>query len=128
MSLLIGIHINSVLAADGDVKTIVGDRIFPIVVPEYTDKSFIVYDGINVAGEYTKDGPAGDMTNVSVKCVSAKFDMASNLAEYTRIALENCRKVYEGYSVEWSELKSSSVEYESGLYIFVLNFEFQTNY
>ncbi|WP_303141202.1 DUF3168 domain-containing protein [uncultured Parabacteroides sp.] len=128
MSLLIGVHIHGVLSADEDVKSIVEDRIFPVVVPEHTDKSFVVYDGISVVGEYTKDGLIGDVTNVSVKCVSNKFDTVSRLAENARIALEDCKKGYEGYSVEGAELKNSSVEYESGLYIFVLNFEFQTNY
>lgn len=128
MSLLIGVHIYSALAMDEDVKAIVEDRIFPVVVPEHTDKSFVMYDGINVAGEYTKDGLIGDVTNVTVKCVSNKFDTASSLAENVRIVMERHNNKYEGYSIEGAELKNSSVEYESGLYIFVLNFEFQTNY
>ncbi|RHJ76223.1 DUF3168 domain-containing protein [Parabacteroides sp. AM08-6] len=128
MSLLIGNHIFSVLTSDEDVKRIVEERIFPIVVPEQTKKSFVLYDEINVSGEYTKDGLIGDVTCVSVKCASERFETVSILADNVRMVLESSSKQYEGYSIEGSCLKNSTVGYDSGLYVFVLNFEFQTTY
>lgn len=128
MSLLIGNYIFSRLSSDEDVARIVGDRIFPIAIPELTNKNFIQYDGISVKGEYTKDGLVSDNVAVSVKCASNKFGTASVLADNVRIVLESSSVKYDSYSIGCAELENSSVGYDSGLYVFELNFKFQTNY
>ena len=126
MSLLIGKHIYSVLTSDKDVSNIVGERVFPPAIPEGTEHPFVVFKDINVAGEYSKDGWVGDTTQVTVMCVADKYESAADLAENVRIALEQSKKQYDGYTIGSAELKKSADTYENGVYVIVLSFEFET--
>ncbi|WP_455639770.1 tail completion protein gp17 [Parabacteroides sp.] len=126
MSLLIGKHIHSVLTSDDDVKGLVKGRVFPLVIPEGTDRPFVVFNDINVVGEYTKDGWIGDTTQVTVMCVADKYESAADLAENVRITLEQSKKHYDSYTIGGGELKKSADAYENGVYVIVLNFEFET--
>lgn len=126
MSLLIGKHIYSVLTSDKDVADKVGERVFPLVIPEGTDHPFVVFNDINVIGEYSKDGWIGDTSQVAVMCVGDTYESAADLAENVRITLEQSKKRYDGYTIGGAELKKSADTYENGVYVIVLNFEFET--
>ncbi|MCD8135711.1 MAG: DUF3168 domain-containing protein [Parabacteroides gordonii] len=126
MSLLIGKHIYSVLTSDKDVAGIVKERVFPPAIPEGTERPFVVFKDINVAGEYSKDGWISDTTQVTVMCVADKYESAADLAENVRITLEQSKKQYDGYTIGGAELKKSADTYENGVYVIVLNFEFET--
>lgn len=126
MSLLIGKHIYSVLISDSNVSNIVGERVFPLVIEEGSERPFVVFNDINVAGEYSKDGWGGDTTQVSVMCVADKYESAADLAENVRITLEQSKKQYDGYTIGGAELKKSADAYENGVYVIALNFEFET--
>lgn len=126
MSLLIGKHIYDVLTSDNDVRGVVGERIFPLAIPEGAPRPFIVFSGVNVVGEYSKDGWTGDVTEVSVMCVADRYESAADLAENVRITLEQSQKRYDGYAIGGAELKKSTDTYENGVYVIVLNFEFET--
>ena len=126
MSLLIGKHIYSVLTSDNDVNGLVEERVFPLVIPDGADRPFAVFNDINVVGEYTKDGWAGDVTQATVMCVADKYESAADLAESVRIMLEHSKKQYDGYTIGSAELKKSGDSYQNGVYVIVLNFEFET--
>lgn len=126
MSLLIGKHIYNALVSDDDVRNVVGERIFPLVIPEGAPRPFVVFSGVNVAGEYSKDGWIGDVTRVDVMCVADRYDSVADLAENVRITLEQSKKRYAEYTIASAELKKSTDTYENGVYVIVLSFEFET--
>ncbi|WP_293714434.1 DUF3168 domain-containing protein [uncultured Parabacteroides sp.] len=126
MSLLIGKHIYSVLTSDEDVSSMIGERVYPIAIPEGADRPYVVFSDINAVGEYTKDGWVGDVTQVTLLCVAEKYESAADLAENVRITLEQSKKQYDGYTIGGAELKKSADTYENGVYVIVLNFEFET--
>lgn len=126
MSLLIGKHIYSVLTSDEDVNGIVQGRVFPLAIEEGSERPFVVFNDINVTGEYTKDGWTGDTTQVAVMCVADTYESAADLAENVRITLELGKKQYDGYAIGGAELKKSADTYENGVYVIVLSFEFET--
>lgn len=126
MSLLIGKHIYNALLSDSDVNAMVEGRIFPLVIQEGARRPFIVFNEVNVIGEYTKDGAAGDIATVNVICVADTYEDTADLAHNVRIALEQSEKQYDEYSTGGAELKKSSDAYENGVYVIILNLEFET--
>ena len=42
MSLLIGKHIYSVLTSDEDVSSMIGERVYPIAIPEGADRPYVI--------------------------------------------------------------------------------------
>ena len=128
MSLLIGKHIYKVLSDDADIKAIVGDKIFPIVVQEGTLFPFIAFDGISVTGIYTKDGCIGDTTQLTINCIGQDFDTVATLAENVRLVLEQQSAEYGNYSIGSGELMGGGFDYDGQAFIAFLNFQFETNY
>lgn len=70
MSLLIGEHISGALGLSAIVASKFGGRIFPIVIPEGVSQyPYIVYGGLSIQPDYTKDGAGQDNTQVQVTVV-----------------------------------------------------------
>ena len=56
MSILISKHIVKQLSADPEIVKSVGDRIYPIVIPEGSNYPFIMFEDYGSGPETTKDG------------------------------------------------------------------------
>ncbi len=128
MSILIGNYIYSALSSDEDLAALVSDRIYPVAIPEGSTFPFVVYSGVNVQGEYSKDGCIGDNISFQIACVSETYTNATRIAENVRI-------IVEGISVDQSdsythsfELVGSSDNYEGDAYVIMINFTAKTNY
>lgn len=126
MSLLIGKHIYNALTEDAFVNNIIEGRVFPLAIPEGASYPYVVFSDINVIGDYSKDGWISDTTQVTVMCVSDKYESAADLSENVRITLEQGEKEYGGRTIGGAELKKSADAYENGAYVVVLIFEFET--
>ena len=67
MSILIGLHVVQTLLNNEVVAEKVGDRIFPLVVPQGVERfPFVVYDMQGGSGTTTKDGSVDDAVTVQV--------------------------------------------------------------
>lgn len=72
--------IQSLLLQNGEIKGIVGGKVFPIMAPEGTDGDFIVYQRDELKQDYTKMGVASQTAVIYVTAVSDSYVRSNNLA------------------------------------------------
>lgn len=72
--------IRSLLLQNGEIKGIVGGKVFPIMAPEGTDGDFIVYQRDELKQNYTKMGVASQTAVIYVTAVSDSYVRSNNLA------------------------------------------------
>lgn len=127
MSLRIGQFIKNVLESDIEVGVLVEDRIYPVAIPQGTEKPFVCYSNINILGEYTKDGWIGDTTTLNIICVSDNYEEAVDLADNARVALEGANRFYAGIGrISEGQMLSSEFSYENDLYVITMTMSFTT--
>lgn len=108
MSILIGLHIVRALEKNQVVKEMVGDRIYPLVVPQGVDRyPFIVYDMQGGSGTTTKDGTVDDAVTVQVSVIAKMHTQALNIGNAVRYALDGHCPTYEEFKV----LKTGNIAY-----------------
>lgn len=73
-------EIQSLLLQNGEIKDIVGGKVFPIMAPEGTDGDFIVYQRDELKQDYTKMGVASQTAVIYVTAVSDSYVRSNNLA------------------------------------------------
>lgn len=108
MSILIGLHIVRALEINQVVKEMVGDRIYPLVVPQGVDRyPFIVYDMQGGSGTTTKDGTVDDAVTVQVSVIAKMHTQALNIGNAVRYALDGHCPTYEEFRI----LKTGNIVY-----------------
>lgn len=128
MSILIGLHIKRTLEKDPDVAGFVGDRIFPIVMPQGVSTfPYICYDTNGQSGQRTKDGLVNDSASVSMGVIAKTYEDALVIANSVRKAFDGKRTKYNEFSVKCKGV-SYNDEYLSDFDAFAvnLNFDFET--
>lgn len=73
-------EIRSILLQNEEIKSIVGEKIFPIMAPEDTDGDFIVYQRDELKQEYTKMGVASQVSVLYLTAVSESYVRSNSLA------------------------------------------------
>lgn len=79
--------IRSLLIANMGILEIVGTRIFPMVAPEDTNETFIVYQRDSYSAPITKMGAELDGCDVWVFAISDDYDESQDLAEKIYLTL-----------------------------------------
>lgn len=95
-SLEIGKLIYSLLSADSRLSTLLGNKIFPLIVENNTTYPFIVYKRSDVKANYTKDYYLNDDVSIDIVCVSDNYLSGLEIAVIIREILENKRFKNEG--------------------------------
>ena len=82
------IAVRTFLLSQSSVTDIVGDRIFPMTLPQNETRSSIVYRRISTNHEETIDGSVGGMADARVQmdCYADSWNAASDLAEVLRLS------------------------------------------
>ena len=112
MSLLVGIHINSVLSKDDKLTKEVDNRIYPLVIPEGAPKyPFIVFGSAGITPTDTKDGSCEDNVSISVVVIAKTYFSAIQIAQIVRYDLEGVSGKYEDLEVTDCVLSGSSENY-----------------
>lgn len=89
MSILIGLHVKQALERDEAVRRAVGERIYPLVIPQGTDTyPFVCYDTSGQTGDTTKDGTANGRATVQLTVVAKSYEEAIRTGQAVRYALE----------------------------------------
>lgn len=129
MSVLIGLHIKRVLANVEAVAQMVGNRIYPLVVPQGVEiYPFICYDMSGGTGDSTKDGIVDDVATVNISVISKKYEDAIRIGNAVRYAFEGKTADYEDFSVTECSNVTYNDEYIDALdcYAMNLSMEFRT--
>ena len=90
-SLEIGKLIYSLLSADSRLSTLLGNKIFPLIVENNTTYPFIVYKRSDVKANYTKDIHLSDDVSIDIVCVSDNYLSGLEIAGIIIDLLENKR-------------------------------------
>ena len=100
MSILIGLHIVQTLLNNEVVAEKVGDRIFPLVVPQGVERfPFVVYDMQGGSGTTTKDGSVDDAVTVQVNVVAKTHTEALTIGNAVRYALDGYCPRYKEFEI-----------------------------
>ena len=95
-SLEIGKVIYTVLSADSRLTTLVGNKIYPVIVDNGTTYPFIVYRRYNITANYTKDFHLSDEVLIDINCVSQTYEEGLKIAGIVRDILEDKRFTDKG--------------------------------
>lgn len=100
MSILIGLHIARALKRNEAITKKVGDRIFPLIIPNGVERyPFIAYDMSGGSGVSTKDGSAYDTASVQVSVVAKSHKEALQIGNMVRYALDGYTPKYDEFEV-----------------------------
>lgn len=119
-SLEIGKLIYSLLSDDSRLSTLLGNKIFPLIVENNTTYPFIVYKRSDVKANYTKDYYLNDDVSIDIVCVSDNYLSGLEIAVIIREILENKRFKNEG--VERIQLDYANEDYLENAFIQTLGF------
>ena len=129
MRILIGLHIKRTLEKEADVVRYVGDRIFPLAVPQGVEKyPFIGYDMTGGHGESTKDGLTDDVASVRISVVAKTYEEAILIGNKVRYAFDGKTANYEEFSVTECANVTYNDEYidDYDAYALNMNMDFRT--
>lgn len=117
-SLEVGKEIYSLLNGDSRLTTLVGNKIYPIIVEKETNYPFIVYKRSNVISEYTKDFHLKDNVIIDIICVSNDYANGIEIAEIVRDILEDKRT----NDIQSIRLESADEDYIDDAFVQTLSF------
>ena len=124
-SLEIGKVIYAVLSTDSRLTTLVGNKIFPVIVDNGTTYPFIVYRRSNVTASYTKDFHLSDEVLIDINCVSQSYEEGLKIAGIVRDILEDKRFTDKG--LQSIILESADEDWIDDAYIQTLSFTIKIN-
>lgn len=111
------------LLADEKIKELVDSRIYPIIAPEGTEGSYIVYVRDEYSIDRTKVGIAYHNCIVFISCVSSSYDESQEIADAVFQALDGKYKINtEQHNINAIELVDSTEDYDGDVYIQTLSF------
>lgn len=88
------------LRAEAAVTSMVGQRIFPITVPQDATLPAIAYQRVDSPRDMAHDGPSGLVwPRVQVTCIAARYETAKLLAREVRRALNGVQGTINGVAV-----------------------------
>ena len=106
--MLIETAIFSILTADQEVVAIVGNNVFPNIIPQDTVLPAITYQQISGPRDYTSDGESGLVeSRYQLNCIAETYQGAKELFEAVRLAVT----AYEG-TVNGIEIQRIHIEDE----------------
>lgn len=128
MSILTGKFLVEKLQEASEISNSIGDRIYPIVIPNGSVYPFIVYEDSGQGGDETKDGPASDNVLCTVTVVAKTYNEAVTLGQAARKAVEGKTACYEDFDVNECVMTTWVKGYDDQLPAFTvsLNFEIKT--
>lgn len=117
-SLEVGKKIYSLLNGDSRLTTLVGNKIYPIIVEKETNYPFIVYKRSNIIPDYTKDFHLKDNVIIDIICVSNDYANGIEIAEIVRDILEDKRT----NDIQSIRLESADEDYIDDAFVQTLSF------
>ena len=111
------------LLSDEKLKELVDSRIYPIIAPEGTEGSYIVYVRDEYSIDRTKVGITFHNCIVFISCVSSSYDESQKIADAVFQALDGKYKINtKQHNINSIELIDSTEDYDGDVYIQTLSF------
>lgn len=117
-------HIRQTLMRSQEFRDITSGRIYYVAATMGTARPYITTARTATVSEYTKDGWEKDSVIVGIEVVADTYDIAVQLSEVVRAALENHSAEYSGWEVRECTLTRSADGYSLEADAFVITLEF----
>lgn len=125
MSIKIGAAVYSILSSNATITGYIGNKIFPLVIPENTLLPCIVYER-NSDVEYTRDGAGISTSVIDITCLSEDYTECINIAQAV-YDIMNCYKgIVSGISIVDTRLSGLAETFAENAYIQKLTFTMVT--
>lgn len=118
----LGADISAILSSSAELVEIVGEDIYPLVAPENTDGSFIVYRRSKYTREYGKAGLVDDKARAEIMIVSDNYETSCEIASIVDDILTGEHHSEEGYTLSF-QLYDSEEGFEDLKYTQLLIFD-----
>ena len=120
-SIEIGKFIYSLLCTDSRLATLVGNKIFPLIVENETTYPFIVYKRSDMKSNYTKDIHLSDDVYIDIICVSENYLSGLEIAGIIIELLEDKR--FKDKGIEKVQYEYANEDYLENAFIQTLGFK-----
>lgn len=120
-SIEIGKFIYSLLCTDSRLATLVGNKIFPLIVENETTYPFIVYKRSDMKSNYTKDIHLSDDVYIDIICVSENYLSGLEIAGIIIELLEDKR--FKDKGIEKVQSEYANEDYLENAFIQTLGFK-----
>ena len=120
-SIEIGKFIYSLLCTDSRLATLVGNKIFPLIVENETTYPFIVYKRSDMKSNYTKDIHLSDDVFIDIICVSENYLSGLEIAGIIIELLEDKR--FKDKGIEKVQSEYANEDYLENAFIQNLGFK-----
>ena len=120
-SIEIGKFIYSLLCTDSRLATLVGNKIFPLIVENETTYPFIVYKRSDMKSNYTKDIHLSDDIYIDIICVSENYLSGLEIAGIIIELLEDKR--FKDKGIEKVQSEYANEDYLENAFIQNLGFK-----
>ena len=123
-SLKVGNAICEILTTDDELKSVIGNKVFPLVANQDTLSPFIVYKRSSTMPTSTKDRfiISYDST-IEILAVSDDYDEAVDIAYLIDNALKGKKGIIAGINIAEIEYESDDEEYLEGAFIEKLTYK-----
>lgn len=120
-SIEIGKFIYSLLCTDSRLATLVGNKIFPLIVENETTYPFIVYKRSDMKSNYTKDIHLSDDVYIDIICASENYLSGLEIAGIIIELLEDKR--FKDKGIEKVQSEYANEDYLENAFIQTLGFK-----
>ena len=120
-SIEIGKFIYSLLCTDSRLATLVGNKIFPLIVENETTYPFIIYKRSDMKSNYTKDIHLSDDVFIDIICVSENYLSGLEIAGIIIELLEDKR--FKDKGIEKVQSEYANEDYLENAFIQKLGFK-----
>ncbi len=120
-SIEIGKFIYSLLCTDSRLATLVGNKIFPLIVENETTYPFIVYKRSDMKSNYTKDIHLSDDVYIDIICASENYLSGLEIAGIIIELLEDKR--FKDKGIEKVQSEYANEDYLENAFIQNLGFK-----
>lgn len=127
MTLKVGAAVRTLLEANDELTSLVGNKIFPVATQEDMLRPFLIYQRTGLNPAYTKDDRSFDSVYVGISIISDTYTGSIAVASAVIKALERKRGIYAGLNIDDIMLADSNESADEINFIQDLEFEIFIN-
>lgn len=115
-TLQIGKIIKTLLLSNEQLKSYIGDKVYPLIADTSTTYPFIIYRRSSIEKSSTKD-EADESVNVEIYIVSDTYEKSISIAELVRSTLEHRKGKFEDLYIDDIIISDASESYEGDAFV-----------
>ena len=115
-TLQIGKIIKKLLLSNEQLKSYIGDKVYPLIADTSTTYPFIIYRRSAIVNSSSKDD-ADESVNVEIYIVSERYDESISIAELVRSTLEHRKGKFEDLYIDDIIITDASESYEGDAFV-----------